>query len=179
MHGLTTTSRVMVLCALLPVLLRSHLVNGQGMPVPANADVAAQDTGETADTAANEPATSLPDPLEATDTATDAPEEGTTSTVGGSAPTATASALGNASGAGQPPTPNYESLMEPYYLFRQRFLGTDCPNHKSDPAFYACCHPLPQGATADPSCFYWPQDDDPCEEGDKDCYCDEDEGDVA
>ena len=128
MHGLTTTSRVMVFCALLPVLLRSHFVNGQGMPVPANADVAAQDTGDTADTAANEPATSLPDPLGATDTATDAAEEGTTSTVGGSAPTATASALGNASGAaptGQPPTPNYESLMEPYYLFRQRFLGTD------------------------------------------------------
>jgi hypothetical protein len=128
MHGLTTTSRVMVFCALLPVLLCSHLVNGQGMPVPANADSAAQDTGDTADVAANEPATSLPDPLGAIDIATDAAEEGTTSTVGGSAPTATAPVSGNASAAaptGQPPTPNYESLMEPYYLFRQRFLGTD------------------------------------------------------
>jgi hypothetical protein len=98
------------------------------MPVPANADSAAQDTGDTADVAANEPATSLPDPLGAIDIATDAAEEGTTSTVGGSAPTATAPVSGNASAAaptGQPPTPNYESLMEPYYLFRQRFLGTD------------------------------------------------------
>lgn len=25
----------------------------------------------------------------------------------------------------QPTTPNYESLMEPYYLFRQRFTGSD------------------------------------------------------
>lgn len=118
----------MVFCALLPVLLRSHLVSGQGMPVPANADSAAQDNGDTAEAAADEPATSLPDPLGAIDTATNAAEEGTTSTVGGSVPTATASGTGNASGAApteQPPTPNYESLMEPYYLFRQRFLGTD------------------------------------------------------
>ena len=25
----------------------------------------------------------------------------------------------------QPATPDYESLMEPFYLFRQRFMGTD------------------------------------------------------
>jgi hypothetical protein len=26
---------------------------------------------------------------------------------------------------GQPPTPAYDDLMEDYYLFRQRFLGSD------------------------------------------------------
>lgn len=25
----------------------------------------------------------------------------------------------------QPETPDYESLLEPFYLFRQRFMGTD------------------------------------------------------
>jgi len=51
-----------------------------------------------------------------------------------------------------------------------------CPNHRGDPAFYACCHPLPAGGSPDPTCFYWPQDGDPCAEGDENCFCEEDGG---
>lgn len=86
------------------------------------------------------------------------------------------------------PTPNYESLMEPYYLYRQRYLGTEvsspshldsnfhqplnttctcncglkCTDHQKDPNFYACCHPLPVWGTPESWCTYTPQDGDPC-----------------
>lgn len=41
-------------------------------------------------------------------------------------------------------------------------------NHASDPSYYACCHPLPTGGTADASCRAV---GDYCEEGEENCVC--------
>jgi len=111
---LCSSSRLVVLYALIPLILRQHIVSGQSdTSVPADADPAAGDDPGMSSVADVGNATAA--------AALDSP----TSTVDASGAAATAPP-GNASvPTEQPPTPDYESLMEPYYLFRQRFLGTD------------------------------------------------------
>lgn len=113
MHPTTPFSRLIALSAMISLLSQSHFVSAQSIPPLGGGAVDAQaEMGMS--TVAELPGGSSP--------ATNAQ----TSTVDPSAAAPTAAAAGNTSiPTEQPPTPDYESLMEPFYLFRQRFLGTD------------------------------------------------------
>jgi hypothetical protein len=123
MYRITSLTRTMVLCAiLLPLTLHTQIVSAQ------------QDVSDSAvtTTAVEGRGTNVPASSERIQAATTLPTQTNTDP----APRTTSTA--------QPPTPDYESLMEPFYLFRQRYMGTDvsglCPRAGSsaephDPSF--------------------------------------------
>jgi hypothetical protein len=96
MFRLKLSTQSLMICAILPLLLSMQIVSAQDATMTAEEGQDAAAVQTTLDAAGTPTATT-------TDSSTTAQ------------PSLTA----------QPETPDYESLMEPFYLFRQRFMGTD------------------------------------------------------
>ncbi|KAJ9102527.1 hypothetical protein QFC21_002928 [Naganishia friedmannii] len=74
-------------------------------------------------------------------------------------------------------TLNFTAVLEEFEVFQLRYDGSACSNHLADPNYYACCHPLPLGGTADSKCQSVGDD---CEGWEENCVCqdgDEDDDD--
>lgn len=66
-------------------------------------------------------------------------------------------------------TTKSERLASPHH--------SQCVQHRNEASSYACCHPLPAGATVDLSCMVRPKDGDLCKEGEDYCVCTDEEQD--